>query len=199
MLGKGERKTDESTGIRTRRTGGQDARGLARTPFTGPLAMRAWDDPFSFVEAFDRQFEEMRRNMESLMFPTGSLFAAGPSTMRLPAVSAWAARVDLQDKGKEYLVTAELPGFSKEEVDIEVTDEGVTLWAARRQSLEEGSQESGYLARERSYSALKRTVVFPDEVNADGASATLKDGVLTLSIPKKHPVEEPKPRKVKVG
>lgn len=198
MLRKGERTKDESTGIRTRRAGGEDAPHLARTPLTGPLSTRAWDDPFAFVEAFDRQFEAMRRNMESLMFPTGSLFAVGPSTVRSPAESAWAARVDLQDKGKSFEVTAELPGFTKDEVDIEVTGEGVTLSAAHQQSSEEGSEASGYLARERTYSALKRTVVFPDEVDAEGASASLKDGVLRLTVPKKHPVEEPKPRKVKV-
>ncbi len=195
MLRKGTKDTEKSESIRTQRAGEPRPRGLVAAPWGGPLSLRVLEDPFSFVEEFDRQFEEMRRNMELLMFPSGSMFT-GATGLRPDAV---AARVDLRDTGKEFVVTAELPGFSKEEVDLEVTDEGVTLSASRQQSSEEGSEETGYLARERSYSSMRRTVAFPEEVDAEGAHAALKDGVLTLTVPKKHPAEDRKPHKVKIA
>ncbi|HEX9709639.1 MAG TPA: Hsp20/alpha crystallin family protein [Candidatus Thermoplasmatota archaeon] len=200
MLRKGDKNVNEATGIRTRRGSRVGPGGLARSTAFGPLGWRYVDDPFGWVEAFDRQFEEMRRDMESLIFPTGSLLE-GPGRgvgWPLGAEAALAARLDLKDNGKEYIVSAELPGFGKEEVDVQVTGEGLTLSASRSESTEEGSEASGYLARERSYRSLRRAVAFPEEVDADAASAQLQDGVLTLTVPKQRPTEEPMPRKVKV-
>jgi len=80
--------------------------------------------------------------------------------------------VDLIDKGSEFVVRAELPGVAKEDVDLTVTADGIEIRAETNRSRE--------------------------EVKADLASATLKDGILEVRIPKKEPTPEPKPVKVPV-
>src|SRR5881296_1754386 len=104
--------------------------------------------------------------------------------------------VDLIDKGSEFVVRAELPGVAKEDVDLTVTADGIEIRAETNGSREE--KEKNYEYRERTYQALRRVLSFPEEVKADLASATLKDGILEVRVPKKEPTPEPKPVKVPV-
>src|SRR3989449_5244610 len=104
--------------------------------------------------------------------------------------------VDLIDKGSEYVVRAELPGVSKEDVDLTVTSDGIEIRAQTNRSREE--KEKDYLYSERTYQGLHRVLSFPEEVKADLASATLKDGLLEVRVPKKQPTPDSKPVKVPV-
>jgi HSP20 family protein len=93
-------------------------------------------------------------------------------------------------------VRAELPGVSKEDVDLKVTSDGIQIRAKADRSREE--KEKDYYFQERTYQAYERALRLPEEVKADLASATLKDGVLEVRIPKKQPTPESKPVKVPV-
>ncbi len=107
-----------------------------------------------------------------------------------------APRVDLIDTGREYLVRADLPGVSKDDVELRATPDGIEIKAESKRQREE--KEKGYYYRERSYSALQRTLPFPEEVLPDQAEASLKDGLLEVRIPKREPTPEKKPVKVRV-
>src|SRR5207245_8231567 len=91
---------------------------------------------------------------------------------------------------------AQLRGVAKEDVDLTGRKEGIEIRAETNRSREE--KEKNYEYRERTYQALHRVLSFPEEVKADLAVATLKDGVLEVRIPKKEPTPEPRPVKVPV-
>src|SRR5207247_10279832 len=98
--------------------------------------------------------------------------------------------------GSELDEQAELPGVAKEDVDLTVTSDGIEVTAESKRSREE--DEKDYFYSERTYQALRRVLSFPEEVKADLASATLKDGILEVRIPKREPTPEKKPVKVPV-
>jgi len=151
---------------------------------------RTTPSPFGWFEEMDRWFDSVRRTFEDR-------FWGGP-------LARWSdfgrhvrePLVDLIDKGPEFVVRAELPGVPKENVDLTVTADGIEIRAKTERSREEN--EKDYFYRERAYQALERALSFPEEVKADLASATLKDGVLEVRIPKKEPTPVTKPVKVPV-
>ncbi|MDK2826421.1 MAG: hypothetical protein PWQ51_1555 [Methanolobus sp.] len=97
--------------------------------------------------------------------------------------------VDVKDEGSELIVTTDLPGVEKGDVDLDVSDNMLTISAKRNSSTEE--KEEGYLRRERTYSSFSRTVSLPGTVSAEGARAKLDNGVLSVTLPKMQ-IEENK-------
>ncbi len=97
--------------------------------------------------------------------------------------------VDVRDEGSDILVTTDLPGVEKSDVDLDVSDSIMTISAKRSTSSEEN--EEGYLRRERTYSSFSRTITLPEAVTTEGAKAKLEDGVLSVTLPKLQ-VEENK-------
>jgi Molecular chaperone (small heat shock protein) len=90
--------------------------------------------------------------------------------------------VDVKDEGSDILVTTDLPGVEKSDVDLDVSDNLMTISAKRSTRSEEN--EEGYLRRERTYSSFSRTITLPESVTTEGAKAKLEDGVLTVTLPK---------------
>ncbi len=90
-------------------------------------------------------------------------------------------KTDIKDTGKEYLIEAELPGFAKEEITVEVDDDRLTIAAKRDESKEE--QQGDYLRKERRTGQVTRSFML-DGVNRDDIKAEFKDGVLKLTLPK---------------
>jgi len=151
---------------------------------------RTTPSPFDWFDDMDRWFDSFRRTFED-RFWGGPLarWTGSDAPVREPLV-------DLIDKGSEYVVRAELPGVSKEDVDLTVTSDGIEIRAQTDRSREEKGKD--YVYSERTYQGLHRVLRFPEEVKADLASATLKDGLLELRVPKKQPTPESKPVKVPV-
>lgn len=151
---------------------------------------RASDSPFAWFEEMDRWFNDFRRGFEERFW--------GAPLMR-PAEAALRVReplVDLVDEGAEFVVRAELPGVSREDVDLKVTADGIEIRAETKRSREE--KEKNYFFQERTHQVLQRFLRFPEEVKADLASATLKDGILEARIPKNEPTLVAKPVQVPV-
>jgi HSP20 family protein len=98
--------------------------------------------------------------------------------------------VDLEDQGKEYRLTVDLPGFSKEDVDVQVMEDGVTVHAKKMQSTDE--QNKNYIRRERAARTYFRRIMLPEPVRADEAKASLTNGTLEIKLPKKEPKETKK-------
>src|SRR5712691_12112729 len=149
---------------------------------------KATPSPFAWFDEMDRWFDSFRRTFED-RFWGGPLERWTGDLVREPLV-------DLIDKGSEFVVRAELPGVSKEDVDLTVAADGIEIHAETNRFREEN--EKNYQYRERTYQALHRVLSLPEEVKADLASATLKAGVLEVRVPKKEPTPEPKPVKVPV-
>jgi HSP20 family protein len=108
--------------------------------------------------------------------------------------AASAPKVDVVDRGKELVVRAEIPGVSKEDLSISLTDNTLTI---RGETHKESKEEKGdYHRREISRGSFLRTLALPAEVAGDRAKATFKDGVLELVLPK---VDKPSGRKIEIG
>jgi HSP20 family protein len=90
--------------------------------------------------------------------------------------------VDLVERDDAYVLTADLPGYDREDVDVSVAGDRLTVAAARDR--EERAADERYLRRERRHREVSRTVSLPGEVDADDASAEYDDGVLTVTLPK---------------
>ena len=95
-----------------------------------------------------------------------------------------APKVDIIDRETEIVVKAELPGVAKEDVDVTMTDNSVTIKG--RSSHEEKEEMGNYYRCEISRGSFSRTVALPADVNADKARATFNDGILELTIPKEE-------------
>jgi len=91
-------------------------------------------------------------------------------------------RVDVIDRNGELLVRAELPGVSKDDIDLTVSDNSVTVKGTSRKESER--EEGDYHHREIVSSFVSRTVPLPCSVDGDHAKARIKDGVLEVTLPK---------------
>jgi HSP20 family protein len=104
--------------------------------------------------------------------------------------------VDMKDEGDHYDVEASLPGINKENVELEINNDRLTISAKGTEEKEE--TEEGYVMKERSSYSSTRTIRIPEEVFEDRAKANMKDGVLHLYLPKKEPTPKKQTRKIKI-
>ena len=93
-------------------------------------------------------------------------------------------KVDVAEKNGAYLVTAEIPGVRKEDIQVSIDGAQVTLAAELRQEREAGKDER-VLHVERSYGKATRSFTLPQELDEDKVEAKYRDGVLELTLPKK--------------
>lgn len=148
-----------------------------------------WWPPYTLglLDEMDRLFDDFRSGFENSLMTPKQMSA---EMLRAPAV-------DLIDEGKEYSLKAEMPGISKEDVSIEVGERDVQISAETKEETTQERKEGGYIRRERRYSKFYRRVPLPEAVQADKTSADLKDGILTVRLPKVS-VPERKSKKVEV-
>ena len=144
-------------------------------PFFGPMSM--WKELDTIFDAFRRQFDN------HMMHPFRP-FMVNPileSRTRLPAM-------DFKETEDSFILTAEIPGVPKEEIDITLTGTKIEITA---QTGEERKEEGDcFVCQERISSNFKRVFEFPKEIVPDRSEATMKNGVLEIMLPKKEP--EPK-------
>ena len=101
-----------------------------------------------------------------------------------PADTELKMKIDVKEDDKSYTVKADVPGVKKEDIQIDIDDDRVSLRAEVKQEKEEKKGEK-VVYSERSYGAVSRSFALPAEVDAKGAKAEYKDGVLSLVLPKK--------------
>ena len=140
--------------------------GTRRWPALRELALdRLFDDLF---EDFDRGFRwpaRLRRHLE-------------PALADAPRL----AKVDVFETADDVVVKAELPGIAKDQLDVSVTADTITLKAEKTR--EEKVERADYYRSERSFGSVARTIDLPAEVKADKATAKLVDGILEVRAPK---------------
>ena len=151
-----------------------------------PIVARKKENPFLLApigtdlwRAFDDIFDNFRQDFEDLLFPSpwSRAYPIVPET-RVPLV-------DLEDRGKDYMLKAEMPGFKKEDIEIEVQEDSIEITG--RVGWKYDKKARGYICKERACESFYRIVQLPEEVKADDVKANLADGVLEIVLPKKAP------------
>ena len=110
------------------------------------------------------------------------------------ALTTWAPAVDIYETPNELVVKADLPDVSEKDIDIRVENNLLTIRGERK--VEKSVSEENFLRVERTYGAFSRSFSLPNTVNSEAIGADYKNGVLTVTLPKR---EESKPRQVKVN
>lgn len=142
------------------------------------MGMTKPTNPFNEVS---RLFERMQNDFEEM----------ARSWSGEPEFVSSHVRVDLEDKDDEFVLTAELPGFDTDDIDVRMTDRTVHLEAEHAEETE-AKEEGEYVKRERHRASVARSISLPGEVEADDISATFDNGVLTVHLPKSEPVTQGK-------
>jgi HSP20 family protein len=112
------------------------------------------------------------------------------------SIRRWTPAMDLAETDTDFVLRADLPGLTEEDVSIELEDSVLTIAGERKAEHEE--KKEGYYRVERSFGQFRRSLMLPEGVDADSIAATFDKGVLEVRIPKP---EERKPHRVaiKVG
>ena len=127
-------------------------------------------------DLFDRMTEEFwRRPFPSLWQPFRRRGLGELPLMSHPAL-------DVHEDDKVVVVTAELPGLEKKDVEINLTDSRLTLKGEKKKT--EKKDEDGFSYKERFYGAFTRVIDLPSQVKPDKAKASFKNGVLEIRVPK---------------
>ena len=129
------------------------------TPFRSNFYVSAYD-PFKEMEEFEKRF----------------------FGQRTPAM-----KIDIREADGAYILEAELPGFTREDIHAEIKNGYLTIRAERKSESEDNNEN--YLRRERSFGSFCRTFDL-EGIDADAISASFKNGVLTLELPKLAPKAE---------
>ena len=123
-----------------------------------------------------KEFDRMRREMDRLW---DSFLERRPGSTKeddfLPAL-------DLSETKNELVVKCEVPGMEPKDIDISLSDGMLTIKGEKK--LENEEKKANYHLVERSYGAFTRSIQLPKEVHADGISASYKNGILTVTLPK---------------
>jgi len=136
-------------------------------------------DPF-------REFSLIRDTMSDIF---GDLF----SRRLMPARIVWQPAMDIYRDGNNIVMETSLPGMKKEDVNISFDDGVLTVSGEMKEEKEK--KEEDYYYKERRTGSFSRSVAMPEEINAEGIKAEMKDGVLKVTMPLK---EQAKSKKVKI-
>lgn len=106
----------------------------------------------------------------------------------------WVPPVDIQETEEGYRLQAELPGLTKEDIDITLENNVLRLSGERK--FERDVKKESFHRVERTYGTFSRAFALPQQVNSEGVQASFENGVLTLLVPK---AEQAKPRKITIS
>jgi HSP20 family protein len=144
-------------------------------------------------------FSLMRRFSEEMDRPFGDGFASGFGREfgRLAdhEGSMWLPQVEAFERDGKLIVRADLPGLTKDDINVDITDDAIKIRGERRQEKEEN--EEGYYRSERSYGSFYREIPLPSGVNRDEANASFRNGVLEISMP--APTRQSGSRRIEIG
>jgi HSP20 family protein len=143
-------------------------------------------DPFEELTRLQRDMTRLFD--ESVRTPVRGASENGGASTR-----SWAPSVDVRENQNEVVVQAELPGIRQEDIDIEVTGDTLTIRGERK--FEQTDKKDNYVRIERAYGSFQRSFAIGVPIQNDKVSATYKDGLLTIQLPKSEAI---KPKKVQV-
>jgi HSP20 family protein len=136
-----------------------------------------------FTKNMERLFDDFR----GFNFPTFFKTDFEPFRMELENV-AWVPQIEILQNNGQFMVRADLPGLTKDDVKVELTDDILTISGERKEEKEE--KREGFYRSERSYGSFYRQIPLPEGVKTEKAAATFRNGVLEITMPAQQ-VETP--------
>ncbi|MBU1086803.1 MAG: Hsp20/alpha crystallin family protein [Candidatus Omnitrophica bacterium] len=136
------------------------------------------------------ELENLHREMNRLF---DFSFANNPFGETTLLGSQWSPTIDIHESKDSFLVKADLPGLAKDEIEISVQDNNLIIKGEKKKEHE--VKEENYYKTERFYGSFYRTIQLPALVDDAKVEAQYKDGVLSLTLPKR---EDAKPKQIKV-
>ena len=160
---------------------GRPSSALQTRASMGPLVSAFGLSPFSIVR---RLMEDMDRMLEE--FGSGRGFGpeagVGESSLQRGGLSAvWSPAIEAFERDGQFVVRADLPALTPEDVSIETTDDALVIQGERQSEL--NVEEQGVYRAERSYGRFSRIIPLPEGADLDHASARFDNGVLEVSVP----------------
>jgi HSP20 family protein len=145
------------------------------------MAIVRWE-PFRDLMTTQREFDRLFKEAFNPFFGESDL-----------STRTWAPPVDIYENENDIVLKAELPGVDPKDVEVRVEDN--TLYLKGERKFEKEVKEENYHRVERSYGSFARSFSLPNSINAEKVKAEYKDGLLTLTLPKR---EEAKPKTIKI-
>lgn len=149
-------------------------------------------EPDLYFDSIHNELNNFLR--DTLLHPTFS----NPLTIKKSSV--WRPAIEVKQSEKEYKIKVQLPGVKKEDIDIELDNDFLTITAEIEEEKEEKEEEKHnekYHTCEFRYGKYKRTISFDQPIKTEEAKAEYKNGILNIKIPKIH-TEEKTPHKLKI-
>ena len=145
-----------------------------------------------------RPFESLRREVDRLFDDFGTEFWSSPFRRSLSELAPAFRRefqvgpapaVDIVEKDNAYEVTADLPGFDEKNIEVKLQNGSLCIKGERKSEKEEKKKD--FHLTEREFGSFERRFTLPEGVDADKIEASLKKGVLTVTLPKKPEAQKP--------
>ena len=137
-------------------------------------------NPFNELEQL---FDQMQQNFQE----AAEMWRQESARTGLPR--AGSVQIDLKETAESLVLTADLPGFNREDIDLTLKDRMLRLEATHEEESEE-HREGEYLRRERQRASVSRSITLPETIDTDAVSATYQNGVLTVEMSKREPETE---------
>jgi HSP20 family protein len=187
--GSGASGPDHNNHLQQHNQGGERmAKGKQKSRESKEVAVRTPSEVLPQWGEIDRWFDRLTQDFWRRPFP--SLLG---DRWQLPMLSMKTPSLDVFEEKDEVVVKADLPGLTKDEIEVTVTGDVVTIKGEKKK--EEEVKEKDYYRRERAYGSFVRSVELPCEVKSDRIKASFKDGVLEVRMPK---TEEAKKKAVSI-
>jgi len=148
------------------------------------MAVIRWE-PVAELGTIQNEMNRLFNNLFDQPNPTGRNGAAG---------RRWIPAMDLVETGDHYVLRADLPGVSDEDVNVQLEANVLTISGERK--AEHETQQEGYYRLERASGGFSRSLSLPEGIEPDGVQAQFDRGVLEIRIPKP---EQKKPRQVQIS
>ena len=164
------------------------------------MSLSLWNDPFFSYDPLREMTRELRRMDRELSRvlsseDSGSSSSSSSSALSRNSTTSWMPRCDVTETEKDVVVHAELPGIQKENINIELKDNILTISGERKHEKKEENEK--WHRTERSFGSFVRSMMVPDGVTQEQIKAKFDNGVLEVTFPK--PSTEPKQEVKKIA
>ena len=150
-------------------------------------------NPFQMMRRFTKDMERLFEDFQGFSFPNFFKTDFAPFRMEFDKVE-WVPQIEVLHNNGQFMVRADLPGLTKDEVKVELTEELLTISGERKEEKEE--KHEGFYRSERSYGSFFRQIPLPKDAMTENATATFQNGVLEITMPAKK--VEPPTRKLEI-